>query len=287
MRLISVVLLFLALPAFAQEQTAPSTPGSYDEAKRLFDDGKYEEAIAKLDLMIEQTPDSKNAFLLRGTSYDYIGQYDKALEDYTRAIELDPEFVAAYNNRGSVYITTEQYEKGLPDLNRALELNPKNANSYFNRAIINTHLAKSNEVISDAYTYLDVQGCKDQRGKNIILLAVFSFRELGKFEQADNFVKQVYGQCDRANWPYPVLQYIVGEITAEELRSLAKNEQQKADAETFIAYNHYQDPGGRNEETIKKLEWVVSLNYRDSISYILAKKLLHTFEPLFPRDSQS
>ncbi|MGH9857375.1 MAG: tetratricopeptide repeat protein, partial [Acidobacteriota bacterium] len=100
------VLIFIFVATFAFAQT-------YEEAKQLFEDGKYEEAIAHLDQIIEQDPDSKNAYLLRGTSYDYIGQYDRALEDYNRAIEIDPAFVAAYNNRGSVYITLEEYEQGL------------------------------------------------------------------------------------------------------------------------------------------------------------------------------
>lgn len=281
MRLIFIALLFIAIGSFAQDEPAPSAD-LYEHAKKLFDDGKYEEAIANLDRAIEKNPDSKNAYLLRGASYDYIGQYDQAIQDYSRAIEIDPQFVAAYNNRGSVYITLEQYEKGLPDLDRALELNPRNANSYYNRAIINTHLAKSAQVISDAHQYLDVEGCKDPRGQNIILLAFFAFRELGKFEEANNFLKQTYTQCDRSGWPYPVLQYVVKEITAKELLAAAKNEQQKADAETFIVYSQYQEPDAKTPETIQKLEWVVSLNYRDSVSYVLAKKLLHTFEPLVP-----
>ena len=270
-------LILLAAPvAFAQTEDA------YAMGKKLFDDGKYEEAISHLDKAIEQDPASKNAYLLRGTCYDYIGQYEQAIEDYTRAIEIDPEFVGAYNNRGSVYITLEDYEKGLPDLKKAIEINPENANSYYNRAIINTHLAQSAEVISDAHSYLDIQGCKDPRGQNIILMAVFAYRELGKFADAENFLKQTSSQCDDSIWPYPVIRYMKNEIKAEELLAQAKNEQQKADAKTFIAYNHYQEPDGKNPKVIEELKWVADLNYRDSISYILAKKLLHTFEPIVP-----
>jgi tetratricopeptide (TPR) repeat protein len=279
MKLTTLCLLLLAAGVFAQPQN------SYEEAKALFDDGKYEEAISHLDEIIQQQPESKDAYLLRGTSYDYIGQYDRAIEDYTRAIEIDPEFVAAYNNRGSVYITLEDYEKGLPDLNKALQLNPENANSYYNRAIINTHLAKSAEVITDAHEYLDVQGCKDPRGQNIILLGFFAYRELGKFDEATNFLKRTTTLCDGSIWPYPVFQYIQKEITEEELLAQAKNEQQKADAQTFIIYSHYQEPEGKNPEAVQQLQKVVELNLRDSVSYVLAKKLLHTFEPIVPPES--
>ena len=272
------VLCLLLFVSIASAQT-------YEEAKQLFDDGKYEEAIAHLDKLIENDAQNKNAYLLRGTSYDYIGQYEQALEDYTRAIELDPEFVAAYNNRGSVYITLEDYANGLPDLDRALELNPKNANSYFNRAIINTHLAKSNEVISDAHKYLDVEGCKDPRGQNVILLAFFAYRELGKFDDATNFLKRTAALCDAKMWPYPVIRYIQKELTEDELLALAKNEQQTADARTFIIYSHYQEPDGKTPEAIKQLQEVVELNLRDSVSFVLAKKLLHTFEPIVPPES--
>lgn len=279
MKLILTFLFLLAIVIPAQSQDL------YEQAKALFDEGKYEEAIAHLDKIIEQDANSKNAYLLRGTSYDYIGQYDLALEDYTRAIQIDPQFVAAYNNRGSVYITLEQYENGLPDLNKALELNPENANSYYNRAIINTHLAKSAEVITDAHHYLDVQGCKDPRGQNIILLGFFAYRELGKFDEATNFLKRTSTICDSSIWPYPVFKYILGELTANELLGQAKNEQQKADAQTFIIYSHYQEPEGKSPEAIQELQKVVELNLRDSVSYVLAKKLLHTFEPIVPPGS--
>ena len=286
MKLAIIIFLLTASVCFAQAQTQPQTAPlqeqTYEKAKKFFEEGKYEEAIDQLDQAIEQDPNSKNAYVLRGTSYDSIGQYDQAMADYTRAIEIDPEFVAAYNNRGSVYITLEQYEKGLPDLNKALELNPENANSYYNRAIIHTFLGKPAEVISDAHAYLDVEGCKDPRGQNMIILSLFAFRELGKFEEGKNFLTNTSAQCNAEVWPYPVLRYLKGEITAEELETQAKNEQQKADAKTFILYNQFQDKNLNTPETNKELQAVVELNYRDSISYILAKKLLHTFEPIVP-----
>jgi tetratricopeptide (TPR) repeat protein len=285
MKLLIIFLLtasFCFAQAQSQTQTSPSQEQIYEQAKKLFEQGKYEEAIDRLDHAIEQDPKDKKAYVLRGASYDSIGQYDQAIADYTRAIEIDPEFVAAYNNRGSVYITLEQYEKGLPDLNKALELNPKNANSYYNRAIIHTFLAKPAEVISDAHGYLDVEGCKDPRGQEVIIMALFAFRELGKFEDGKNFLTNTSAQCNTGVWPYPVLRYLKGEINAAQLETEAKNEQQKADAKTFILYNQFQDKNLNTPESNKELQQVVELNYRDSISYILAKKLLHTFEPLVP-----
>ncbi len=281
MRCIALGILLAATLAFAQTES-PSSKEAYEQGKKSFDEGKYEEAISHLDQAIEQDPTSKNAYLLRGTSYDYIGQYDQAIQDYTRAIEIDPQFVGAYNNRGSVYITLEDYEHGLPDLNKALELNPENANSYYNRAIINTHLSQSAEVISDAHAYLDIAGCKDPRGQNVILMSMFAYRELGKFADAENFLKQTSSLCDPSIWPYPVIRFMKNEISPDALLAEAMSEQEKADAKTFIAYNQYQEPDGKSPEAIKELRWVVDLNYRDSISYILAKKLLRTFEPIVP-----
>jgi hypothetical protein len=86
-------------------------------------------------------------------------------------------------------------------------------------------------------------------------------------------------------WPYPVFKYIQGDLTADDLLAQAKNEQQKADARTFIIYSHYQDPDGKTPEAIRQLQQVVELNLRDSVSYVLAKKLLHTFEPIVPPES--
>jgi tetratricopeptide (TPR) repeat protein len=55
------------------------------------------------------------------------GRWEEALAELDMAMELDPELAEAYNNRGSTYSYLEQYEQTKADLDKAIKLDPNNA----------------------------------------------------------------------------------------------------------------------------------------------------------------
>ena len=63
----------------------------YDEADKLKDDGKYEEAIAKLQQVLAEDPDYVLAHLALGVLCGKVGRHAEAVEHGIRACELEPE----------------------------------------------------------------------------------------------------------------------------------------------------------------------------------------------------
>jgi tetratricopeptide (TPR) repeat protein len=63
----------------------------YDEADKLKDDGKYEEAIAKLQQVLAEDPDYVLAHLALGVLCGKVGRHAEAVEHGMRACELEPE----------------------------------------------------------------------------------------------------------------------------------------------------------------------------------------------------
>jgi twitching motility protein PilJ len=81
----------------------------YQQAERAYMQGKYDDAAAVIDRLVEDYPDDPNVRLLRGHIYCYgLQQYDIAREQYQSVLALtnDPEYVD-YANSGLE--TIQQY----------------------------------------------------------------------------------------------------------------------------------------------------------------------------------
>ncbi|MGB5077404.1 MAG: tetratricopeptide repeat protein [Sphingorhabdus sp.] len=95
-----------------------------------------DEAIAKLDLLIEDKPES--AYLL-GTRcwYKALGnvQLESALEDCTKSIQLSENPSDKLDSRGSVYMRMGKYREAIADFDAALKIAPDYASALYQRSI--------------------------------------------------------------------------------------------------------------------------------------------------------
>lgn len=66
------------------------------EKKKLIADGRYEEAISRLDRAIEQDAADAELWYERGRVYWRLGRKGDAISDYEEAVYLDPESPARH-----------------------------------------------------------------------------------------------------------------------------------------------------------------------------------------------
>lgn len=96
------------------------------ERSRLYMLNKeYDKALEDVEAIIKTSPNSAEAFNLRGVIFKEKGMNNEALADYSKAIELDPKNLAAYVNRTTLYKELGEYEKSLADCRKVIELAPK------------------------------------------------------------------------------------------------------------------------------------------------------------------
>ena len=96
------IALFAAAPNKGFAQPAPAaSPGSdaLGQAQALFRLGKYREAIAKLDALLQAEPRNARALVLRGDTKAELDDNNGALKDYNAAIGIAPEYQYAYVTR--------------------------------------------------------------------------------------------------------------------------------------------------------------------------------------------
>lgn len=105
----------------------------YNEAKALYDAGKYHEVIALLDDVLLDKYKHAPLFNIRGMAYGNTKDFDSAFKDYDKAIRLKPDYAEAYNNRGITWGNKGEYDKAFADYDEAIRISPRKANVYYNR----------------------------------------------------------------------------------------------------------------------------------------------------------
>ena len=105
--------------------------GESRRADRLFNQGKFKEAITAYTHYISENPISIGAIYNRGRAYEELGKYDQAEEDFAKVSELDEKNVNAYLSLAKLYYRQEKYSKALIYTENALEINENSADGYF------------------------------------------------------------------------------------------------------------------------------------------------------------
>lgn len=141
----------------------------FEEAQRLFIQGKHKEAIEEFTKAIEKGADPGISHLSRGAAYLKMQEVDKAIEDFTGAVEAMGENFRPYYYRGTAYMMKEDYKSAIKDLSKALELKADHGASFFARGTCYAQLGLDEEASRDlktaiSYSEAAIQGFVDTFG---------------------------------------------------------------------------------------------------------------------------
>ncbi len=87
--------------------------------------GKMDEALANLDVAIENDPDNHIFYFARGTIYDNKKDVENATANYLKSGEINPEHFDSFYNLGALY-----YNKGAEKLTEANNVPPSKVEEY-------------------------------------------------------------------------------------------------------------------------------------------------------------
>jgi tetratricopeptide (TPR) repeat protein len=97
------------------------------------DAGRWEEALAQFDRVIELQPAYPNAYFNRAEVRLQMGEPELALADYQRAIDLDGEQADFDRGRGHALFELGRYGPAVEDFSHAVSLTPQDAERYVDR----------------------------------------------------------------------------------------------------------------------------------------------------------
>jgi lipoprotein NlpI len=92
--------------------------------------GKYDQALAAYNKVVESFPESPLSYNNRGMFLQRQRKYDEAIADFTRAVERDPNYFYSYTNRGFTMLETDNPTAAQADFTQSLKLNPQQAFVY-------------------------------------------------------------------------------------------------------------------------------------------------------------
>jgi tetratricopeptide (TPR) repeat protein len=110
--------------------------------------GKYQEAIACYDRVLEIDPRYALAWYNKGGALKNLGKYQEAINCYDKAIEIEPRDAGAWLNKGTVLDKFDRYREAITCYDRALEINPRYALAWHNKGGALSNLGKHQEVIA-------------------------------------------------------------------------------------------------------------------------------------------
>jgi tetratricopeptide (TPR) repeat protein len=108
--------LLVAAPAAAQELPT---------LQELVAEGRYEEALSRLEPFIRENPEDAEARFLRGVILAQMGEAERAIGVFQALTEQFPELSEPYNNLAVLYASQGDYERARGALLRAIELQPE------------------------------------------------------------------------------------------------------------------------------------------------------------------
>jgi lipoprotein NlpI len=231
------------------------------------DNGNREKAVSDLSEAIRLDPDYEWAYAIRGYIYDGVGEYDRAIADYTQsirldpkdagtvanrgwskrkkgdldgafadfneAIRLDPKLVRAHYVRGLAWSDRGDYDRAITDFNEAIRLDPKGDTAYHDRGLAHFYkgdfaasaddLRKSNDIKPESFTVLRLFIARSRSGVSAGASAEFD-RAAAELKSKD--------------WPRPIIQFYLGERSAESMVAAADTAERRCDAQFYLAEWH-------------------------------------------------
>ena len=127
------------LEHLAEGQAAGPGTSLLGEANELFENGQYDEALAKYDELLVAEPTLYQVYYNIGSVYRAKGEYDKAVEAFQKVLEQEPLHTNTLISMGDIMIEQKKFDEAVEYFEKAIdqttdEIVPFNvAEIYFNK----------------------------------------------------------------------------------------------------------------------------------------------------------
>ena len=171
----------------------------HKKGTRLFNKGKYLEAINDFDKAIEIDPHNFKSWLLRGRSKHELKKYEEAIKDFDKAIEIDPHNFKSWLLRGTSKHELKKYEEAIKDFDKAIEIDPDFYPSWVFRGKSKSALMQYKEAIKDFDKAIEI----DPQASDSLRMRGLTYLRIMKYELAEKDIKKAYEiNADEVNFNF-------------------------------------------------------------------------------------
>jgi tetratricopeptide (TPR) repeat protein len=115
----------------------------------LFNQSKYDDAIAEFRRAIEINPKHADAYMNLGAALSQQSKYDDAIAEFRRAIEIDPKNALIYYNLGIALFQQGKLDDAIAEFRRAIEIDPKRTESHISLGVALRQQGKLDDAIAE------------------------------------------------------------------------------------------------------------------------------------------
>ncbi len=142
MRVYPVLRLSLAAIAIAIFVASPiARADDLAEANKLLKSGQHQQALERVNKLLQGKPKDPQARFLKGLIYTEQGNTRDAIDMFRKLTEDYPELPEPYNNLAVIYASQGQYDKARSALEQSIRTHPSYATAYENLGDVYARLA--------------------------------------------------------------------------------------------------------------------------------------------------
>ena len=128
--------------------SAAKIKDNIEQGNILRDQGRFTEAIACYQLVLNVLPDDAETHYNLGITFKLQNNLDKAIASYQRAIDVNPEFSQVYCSLGNVFTELGELDKAVALYRLSITLNPDDAETYYNLGVVFTDIGKLDDAVA-------------------------------------------------------------------------------------------------------------------------------------------
>jgi tetratricopeptide (TPR) repeat protein len=185
-----------------------------DRGVRLFQEGKFEEAITELDLAAAAAPGEPAVQVNRGSALTKLGRYAEAVEAYRAAIGANPREVMAHFNLGTLAARFGHDEEAVRHYEAALAADPADAGSHFNLGNALRRLGRPAEALPHYRAVIEANPANQPARQ----AEVFTLMRLGRWKEATERIEQALTTAPEDKLLRNILVRVLAAAPAEDVR---------------------------------------------------------------------
>ena len=237
---------------------------------------QYDKAIRVFRQAIQYDPNNVEIYLALGDAYSGSGQENKAVAAFEAAIRREPGNAYTYYKLGLFYFPHGPHARAVDAFSQAIIRDPRHAEAYFHRSYAYLFMGRGESAVGDAETYLALKGWRTSQSLYMAISAYFGHLQTRQEAAARKVLEDAARQADKSAWPYPVIEYLIGEISPRLLLKTASDDGERVEARAFVGLSLSLQ--GDLKAALGHLKWVRNHPFESSIPFALAVSEIERIE---------
>ena len=173
----------------------------------LINEKKFNEAIYKLDPLIDKKPLEFKYHYIKGIANLNLQETDKAIKSFDNAIKIDDNSYLSYHFRGILNLNKAEYKNAISDFDKIIHIKPDFPEAYNNLGIVYYYLGQNDEAIENFLKAINLKDNYIQAQNNLVEILT----QTQKIKEQDSKIISTHNYINKKSFEYSSKEFIKDE----------------------------------------------------------------------------